>query len=190
MENKRQDSYYNIFKYIVDKGETTRREIEKATGYSWGTVSSNVCALMDDGLIKETRNVINGVGRSTYFLSANGKYVTIGVDLNAIGLSCTTAEMKGKIINYFMTQYEAETKEDVIALIFSTFDKAFDWIGDKYHVFSIGLSCQGGVDPKTGYFTNFNYVKKWGPVNLKKILEDRYHIFSVVNNDMRALCMD
>lgn len=187
---KKQNSYYNIFKYIVNKGETTRREIEKDTGYSWGTVSSNVCYLMDDGLVKETRSVINGVGRSTYFLTANGKYVTIGVDINAIGLSCTVSEINGKELVCFLTLFFVKDQQDVINLIYSTFDKGFAWVGDKYQIFSIGLSCQGGVQSQTGYFTDFSFVNHWEPVNIKQLLMDRYHVFVTICNDMSAVAKD
>lgn len=190
MAKERQISYYNIFKYIVKKGETTRREIEKDTGYSWGTVSSNVCALMDDGFVKETRNVINGVGRSTYYLSTNGKYVTIGVDVNAIGLSCTIAEINGKELFFFTSNFKANNSEEVISLVLSTFDKAFEWVGKNYNVFSIGLSCQGGADRETGFFNHFNFIKDWKPINFKSILEEKYHIFAIIANDMEALKID
>lgn len=187
---KRQNSYYNIFKYIVSKGETTRREIEKETGYSWGTVSSNVCYLMDDGFIKETRSVINGVGRSTYYLTANGDYVTIGVDINAIGLSCTVSEINGKELVCFLIPFFIKNQKDIINLIYSTFDKGFAWVGNKYKIFSIGLSCQGGVDTKTGYFTRFSFVDHWDSINIKQMLIDRYHVFVTVTNDMTAIAKD
>ena len=46
----------DIFVFILEKKQTTRREIEYETGFSWGTVSANVAFLLENGYIKEEKS--------------------------------------------------------------------------------------------------------------------------------------
>ena len=46
----------DIFIFILEKKQTTRREIEYETGFSWGTVSANVAFLIEKGYVKEEKS--------------------------------------------------------------------------------------------------------------------------------------
>lgn len=184
-------SYYDIFYFIVSKGKTTRREIEKETKYSWGTVSTQVCNLMDQGYIVETESFSKGLGRKTYFLTPNRKIAIIGVDLNAIGLSCTVAGLDGSELKCFLIPYYANKPQDVIDLIFNSFDRGFAWANENnLTVFSIGLSCQGGADNESGIFRHFYFVDGWEPVPIKQMLEEKYKKYVYISNDIGPLVGD
>ena len=63
---QKQNTLSDIFTIILEKGRTTRREIEYETGYSWGTVSSSVALLMEKGYVTEEKSEQpGGVGRTT-----------------------------------------------------------------------------------------------------------------------------
>ncbi|HBM70591.1 MAG TPA: hypothetical protein DD377_04420 [Firmicutes bacterium] len=187
---KRQKSYYEIFYNIVTNSPTTRRKIEAQTGYSWGTVSSNVCALIDDGFIEETSPTINGIGRSTYSIIPNKKFVTIGVSINSFNVSCSVSRIDGDELYSFSMPFDAKSQEETIALIVDCFDKGFAFAKDKYSIFSIGLCNRGYIDSKSGILERFLPIKEWKPFPIKSFLEEKYHTFVSCNGDMYCLSVD
>ena len=52
----------DIFIFILNKKQTTRREIEYETGFSWGTVSANVSLLIEKGYVTEEKSEQSSVG--------------------------------------------------------------------------------------------------------------------------------
>lgn len=187
---KRQKSYYDVFYNIITNSPTTRRKIEAQTGYSWGTVSSNVCALIDDGLIEETSPTINGIGRSTYSIIANKKFATIGVSVNSFNVSCSVARIDGCELFSFSFPFEANTQKEVIDLIVKAFDQGFEFAKDKFTVFSIGLSCRGYIDNQTGILERFLPINEWNPFPIRSFLEERYRTFVSASGDMNCIAVD
>lgn len=187
----KQKSYRDVFCYIIHNGKTTRREIEKGTGYSWGTVSSNVCSLIDDKYVKEIGlPIINGVGRSTCFLAPNHQYVSIGVDITFSHLKCSAISLDGESIHSFSRDLVAETEEDVIKAITDACDEIIAWVDDKYTLFSIGVSCQGGMNKTNGTLDHFLRIENWKTFPIREYLKDRYHLFTMTSNDMNCIAND
>lgn len=189
---KRQKSYYDIFHYIVAHGKTTRRNIEKDTGYSWGTVSSNVCALIDDGYIKEGFPSINGVGRSTYSIFPNPKYVAIGIDVVFSTVTISVTGLAGDELYTFNFPFDANNENEACELIIKGIDEASDWIKsqNKYILYSIGLSCQGGINANDEIFEHFPFNSNWKPLKIRNLLEERYKVYVSIHNDMEFLSTD
>ena len=65
--NNTQKSFKKIFAFIIKKGKTTRRDIQKYTDYSWSSVSSVVSVLINNGYVFETDTINNGVGRNASY---------------------------------------------------------------------------------------------------------------------------
>ncbi len=185
--SENQKSFNEISDLIIEKSKITRREIQKITGYSWGTVSSVVSILLDQGIVLETEKVTNGVGRSTSYLIPNGNnYVAIGVDINSIGFSSSVVGMDSKIIKTYFEEYKGNTYDYAMNLLFTCIQKCIDFIGDKYKIVSIGVSCQG-ITLKGGIYEEFKFAKGWKNINLKKILEDKFGIYTYIEHDVSCL---
>ena len=105
----------NIFIFILERKQTTRREIESETGFSWGTVSSHVTFLIEKGYVTEEKSEQSNVGRATYLLKPNAMHtVSIGLDINRSGLSCEVVGLDSTVKKKFEAEFCAKTQSEVI----------------------------------------------------------------------------
>lgn len=182
-----QKSFNEILNLIIEKSRITRREIQKLTGYSWGTVSSVVSILLDQEIILETDKVTNGVGRSTSYLIPNGnKYVSIGVDINSTGFSSSVVGIDSKVIKTYFEEYKGNTYDYAMELLFKSIQKCIDFVNDEYEIISIGVSCQGST-LNDGVYEEFKFAEGWKNINLKEILEDKFGIYTHIEHDVSCL---
>ena len=183
-----QKSYKAIFSYIISKGKTTRREIQKFTNYSWSSVSSVVSVLINRKHVIETDSVRNGVGRGTSYIIPNGDmFVSIGVDINSVGFSLSVIGIDGSK-KYFTTyNFSDSSKEGVLNLIYKCIEDGIAFIGDKYQLVSIGLSCQGSVDLTHSTLNKFSFCDEINNINLKEIIENKYNVHTYVEHDTNCL---
>lgn len=185
-----QKSFKKIFAFIVKKGKTTRREIQKFTNYSWSSVSSVVSVLINQGYVYEAESINYGVGRNTTYLIPNGNvYVSIGIDINSIGFTSTIIGVDGTTINVKTYPYSQKTKQYVMDTIFKAIDDCLEFIEGKYKLVSIGISCQGETENHST-FKRFSFCDEFYDVNLKEILEDKYDIHTYIEHDTNCLLED
>ena len=113
----RKNTLSDIFLYILEKKQTTRREIEHETGFSWGTVSENVAYLIDNDYVTEEKNKQKGiVGRTTYILKpTSDKVASIGLDINLSGFSCTILALDSHVINKMEAKFTAKTQKELLS---------------------------------------------------------------------------
>lgn len=184
-----QKSYKAIFAYIIKKGKTTRREIQKQTNYSWSSVSSVVSALINKKQVIETESFNTGVGRGTSYIMPNGdKFVSIGVEINSVGYSATVIGIDGTSKFASELPFEEKAKEQVIEKIFKIIDECIEYVNENnFTLVSIGISCQGRIDSTHSYFENFFFVEDFKHLNLKKIVEDKYNTYVYVEHDTNCL---
>lgn len=186
--NNSQKSFRKIFAFIIGKGKTTRRDIQKYTNYSWSSVSSVVSVLINNGYVIETDSINGGVGRNASYIVPNGdKYVCIGLDINSIGFSLSVIGIDGSIKYGASYPYSIQTKEFVMDTIFKAIDDAIAFIGESYNLVSIGISCQGIVDNTHSIFTRFHFCDDFSNVNLKEILEERYNVYTYLEHDTNCM---
>lgn len=190
--NDTQKSFKNIFAYILEKGKTTRREIQKDTNYSWSSVSSVVSVLINKGLVYETESIHYKVGRGTSYIVPNGnKFVSIGVDMNSIGFSLIVIGIDGDKKYEEKFDYKENTKEYTLNLLLEVINKGIQFAKDKYTVVCIGVSCQGHVDvPTHSTLEKFPFCQDIENFNVKEFVENKFHIYTYVEHDTRCVLED
>ena len=186
-----QKSYKKILAYIIKKGKTTRREIQKDTNFSWSSVSSVVSVLLNKNHVIETDTVTSGIGRKTSYIVPNGnKLVCIGVDVNSIGFTCSVVGIDGSTKYFLMRSYENKTRQGIIDLVFGLLDDAMYFVGDKYEVVSIGISCQGDIDQEHSSLKRFVFCEAYSEINFKQIIEEKYGVHTYVEHDTNCVLED
>ncbi len=157
----------DIFSFVLERGKTTRREIQFETGFSWGTVSANVAYLYEKGFIKEEKIIGAGVGRATYALTLNGDVVSIGLDINRSGLKAEVVGLDLSVKRSFFAPFTAENQEQTLSQAEELIRTALDWCEGKYKTLSLGVAVQGAVNGKEGVSLRFPRME-WEPCNLKE----------------------
>lgn len=182
----------DIFIFILGKKQTTRREIEYETGFSWGTVSANVAFLVEKGYIKEEKSEQSGVaGRTTYLLKpASNGTVSIGLDINRSGLSCEIVALDSRVIQKFQGEFTAQTQSDVIKQADELCMTAVDWcMENDLRVFSLGIAIQGAVNGRLGMSMRFPGIPDWQTHNIKDHFGKKFNLPVYLGHDPKCMLL-
>ncbi|MBO4356513.1 MAG: ROK family protein [Clostridia bacterium] len=182
----------DIFAFILEKKETTRREIERETGFSWGTVSANVSLLIEKGYINEKKSSKNvSFGRKTGIISLSSAGVaSIGIDVNRSGISCVVVALDSHVFYKFDDEFYAQTQCDVIKQAESICRTAVDWCErNNIKVFSLGIAVQGSVNGRAGLSVRFPGISDWKPFNIKDHFVKTFNIPVYIGHDPKCMLL-
>lgn len=189
-ERLKKNTLSDIFIFILEKKQTTRREIEYETGFSWGTVSSNVAFLLEKGYITEEKSDQNGAaGRTTYLLKpTHDKIASIGLDINRSGLSCEIVTLAGITVKKFETEFTAKTQQELIKESEKLCKCAIDWCkNNEIQVFSLGIAIQGDVNGKLGISMHFPGINDWQAYDIKAHFANRFDLPVYLGHDPKCM---
>jgi len=178
--------------FILEKQQTTRREIEYETGFSWGTVSNNIALLLEKGYIYEEKSEKSGsAGRTTYIIKPNGEYIAgIGLDINRSGLSCEIVGLDLKVKHKLEAEFTASTQKEVIEQSEKLCKEALSFCTDnKIRPISLGIAIQGAVDGKTGISMKLPDVEDWKPFNVKTHFSQKYGLPVYIGHDPKCMLL-
>lgn len=176
----------DIFTFILERGKTTRREIEFETGFSWGTVSANVAYLLEKGYIIEEKTAVTGVGRATYALALNGNVVSVGLDINRSGFKAEVVGLDLSVKRTFFAPFTADNQEQTLLRAEELIRSALDWCEGKYKTLSLGVAVQGAVNGKEGISLRFPRMN-WEPCNLKERFVSAFDLPVYLAHDPRCM---
>ncbi len=181
----------DILIFILERKQTTRREIEYETGFSWGTVFSHVAFLLEKGFIIEEKSEQHNVGRATCFLKPNpGGIVSIGLDINRTGFSCEVVGLDSSTKQTFQSGFCAETQAEVIVRAEEVCQRAIDWCEARnLRVFSLGIAIQGAVNGRTGVSMGFPGIPDWYPCNLKEHFAGKFELPVYLGHDPKCMLL-
>lgn len=178
----------DILWYIVSKGKTSRREIEKDTGFSWGAVSESVSELISRGYVVEEEKESAGVGRTAFALKPNGEEIAaIGVDMNRTEIERMVVGFDGGVKISEKVPFKAKTAEEVLSLIDEACEWGINYCKDKYRVLCVGIAVQGLVDSATGDWKSFTGIKDWKEINIPDRISKNFGVSSYVEHDPKSM---
>lgn len=189
---QKQNTLSDIFTMILERKQTTRREIEFETGYSWGTVSSNVALLIEKGYVTEEKSEqVGGVGRTTYTVKPNAaRFAAVGLDMNRSGFSCEVVGLDAVVKESFHAEFCAGTQAEVIGQAERLCRRAIDYCEEQgLGVFSLGLAMQGTVDGRAGLSMRFPAVPDWQVCNIKERFAKRFGVPVYLGHDPKCMLL-
>lgn len=174
---------------IKELGPITKRELQDATGLSWGLISKLVNLLVDEGYIESYCRETESVGRKAEEFDINNhRNFFVGIDFNYRGIFVVLTDMKGRIIKQYERDFalQERTYEGALNTLFELLDTIFEQYSQQ-KILGIGLAMQGVVDRKKGNSLNIEKIKGWRDIPIKAILEDRYYVNVDVEHDPECL---
>ncbi len=162
-----------MFSLIRDNPGITRREIERATGLSWGAVSGLCSLLLERGYVTESKDGGHtGAGRVPSRLYADGeRHCVLGVDVNGSGLGAAVYSLAGEVLAEYEGSADFGGVDECIGGITG-------WVSgiisaNRGRTFgALGVAMQGEVDPGAGVSRVFPPVEGWRDVPLAGILKE------------------
>ncbi|MBP5294462.1 MAG: ROK family protein [Lachnospiraceae bacterium] len=179
----------SVLSYIRENKECTRRDIQHATKLSWAAVSNIISDLIERQVLCEVAPQITAAGKNPLLLDfVPNKYLTIGVDLSAAGLSVVLLDLRCNILYSFTEPIGKPDKDSILALLKQSIGKVLtDNKISSSQILGIGMAIQGSVD-REGTTSLYNtFFDNWRDVKLKEICEEHFHIPFYLGHD--PLCV-
>ena len=168
----KKNNIVKIFNIIQEFEPLSRRDIERISGLSWGTVSAVCTDLIKVGYINTYKETVTQMGRTPERLVINRENnLVLGIDINIIGLSFVVSNLSGNIIESSHEKLVSTKKEDIINQLLLRISQLFS----TYHEFlNINISMQGQVDTENGVSISVEQFLDWQNVNLAEIIKNEF----------------
>lgn len=166
----------SILHYIRVNGDSTRREIQAATGLSWATVSTITAELITQGILVEKAMAERVSGRNPNLLGFNPKRnLSIGAEINVEGLTVVLLDLRGKVVDAQEEMLEMAEKNAVLNQLTRMIEEVLRKNNlQREQLLGIGISVQGSVDKDEAVSLYNHYISGWKDVPLKNLFEDYF----------------
>jgi len=165
-----------VLNTVIHYSPMSRRDIQKKTDLSWGSVSTIINGLINNGILTETETNDTPVGRkpSMVDISSENNYIA-GIDLNVSALTVVITDLKGRLITSKTKMLVKTDKDSIISSLFSLTDGVFKEVDGK-KIITIGIASQGVVDLENGVSVYSPHFSNWNNVEICKICSERYDV--------------
>ena len=171
-----------VRKNIIRHSPITKPELSKLLGLSLPTVNKCVDELLEKEIVKvfEGEIQVKGSGKKPIFYEINSDHVSyIATYFKGTILTVREYNLLGKIKNEKIKKLKEDSDEKVLI---SVLDKIIKESKNKENIEAISIGVAGIVE-ENGSINNVYTLKKFNGVFLKRILEERYNIPTIIEND-------
>ena len=183
-DDMKQLNSVKVFNYIQEQKRTTRKQIEAATGLSWGAVSNITARLLENGFVVENKcEKGTGSGRIPAFLTVNGQhYAILGMDINITRLSAELINLKGESIRQWSCPADYSSNDALLSGVQSFLQHIIAECPDEI-LLGIGVAMQGIVDVRHGVSVSLPQCPGWQNIPLVAMLESGFGIPVYLEHD-------
>ncbi|MCL5266672.1 MAG: ROK family transcriptional regulator [Bacteroidetes bacterium] len=174
-----------IFANIFHDGPITQREISRAVGLSFASVTSVVSALEKKGLIQRSVESSTNGGRPAALYKCNSTYrYVMGIEARKDELFFVVSDLEGRVLSQSTTPFDKKIGRDgfLDLLLRGANDQISNFKGRETKFLGIGIGVAGLVNPEDGSVTILSHLSNWGNIPLKQILEEKLRLRVVVHN--------
>ncbi|MGM9683682.1 MAG: ROK family protein [Eubacteriales bacterium] len=180
----RQNNLRTLLIAIHKYGPISKRELQKITSLSWGSVSAMVEELYNLNYIVTIGKSEGSVGRraTNYAINVNINHI-IGIDLNASGITAVLTDLCGKTIKQIFRPLSLLTYDNVMDTLFDITSEMISSEPSEKNILGIGIAAQGIIDSNHGISIFFPQISGWKDVHLCEIFEKKFGIRTFVIHD-------
>jgi len=177
-----------VFKTILIQGKMSRIELSKILSISKMSVTNYVNELIQDGLIQEAGTMAAETGRKPILLEiAPDKPLFVSVQITRHYISVGIANAKGEFLHINTSPTDTS---DTVSSVTSKIRILLDQVISQDilpNIWAIGVASMGPVSFKKGIVFSAERSFSDTSINIRTLLEKRYHLPVYVNNDLNAL---
>ncbi|MDR1133485.1 MAG: ROK family protein [Synergistaceae bacterium] len=164
-----------IFRIVQKHGPIERKQIQKMSKLSWGSVSEYSASLIGSSIMKQSLALAWNVGKTPLILDINDQdnYI-VGVDFNFIFIRVVVLDLKGRLIKTRMAPVTDGSR--VVDILLSTLEAIISEFAPDKCLIAISISVQGNLDEERGIALYLSFEPTWRNLKLKEIVENRFGI--------------
>lgn len=177
-EQMRNLNTLSVLDFIRQHGQSTRRDIQTATGLSWAAVSTISTDLIAKNILKESAYHGHLAGRNPAYLNFSPmRNLTIGMELNAEGLTVLLLGLRCEVIDSRIEAIRSLERDDVLQQMLGAVEAILEANRlNSRELLGIGIAVQGSVDREGSTALYNSFFRDWKNVPLKKICEERFGV--------------
>ena len=174
-----------ILENIIKHGLISRADLSKITSLNKATISVQIADLLEEGLICETQQEHNTVGRRPIMLSINAHagYV-LGIDLDYKQIQYTLSDLQGNSVRNHIEYLQTDEYEEIIKILIKHINKYNKKCSDtRFGLVTVVIGVHGIVNKNESieFVTNYRWHNKDLKTDLKKELDLNIHIENNAN---------
>ncbi len=174
-----------ILENIIKYGLISRADLSKITSLNKATISVQIADLLEEGLICETQQEHNTVGRRPIMLSINAHagYV-LGIDLDYKQIQYTLSDLQGNSVLNHIEYLQTDEYEEIIKILIKHINKYNKKCSDtRFGLVTVVIGVHGIVNKNESinFVTNYQWHNKNLKDDLKKKLDLNIHIENNAN---------
>ncbi len=175
-----------VLETIKNNNPISRADIANMTGLNKGTVSSLVSELIDEKLINESGPGKSKGGRRPVMLLFNEVAgYTVGIDLGVNYILGILTDLEGNICQETAISFQDLSYQEIQDKLFQIIDTLIASApSSPYGIIGIGMGVPGTVNLHGEILLAPNL--KWKNVHIKSILEEKYHVPVIIENEANA----
>lgn len=186
----RQNNVLNVFNCIRRSGPITKRNIQKETKLSWGTVSDITSGLINASIIKKLNPHETYQGRKPFELDINSdSNFFIGIDVSLEGLTGVMIDLKSRLIEKVFQELEENNIQSVLAQI----EKLSIYFLEKYggikKILGIGIALPGYVDNANGVWKYSHHFSGAKDINIRLEIFNRCGLPVEIDHDPNCVAL-
>ena len=184
--NLRQMNVAAVFACVQNGNGVTRKNIAELTDMSWGAVSTFTSELIEHGYIVEEKaaSSANRGPIPSYLYVRDDVHVSLGLEINDMGLSASVVNLKHQAIATYSAPLELLSKEQILNEVYAFLDDVVEKVRAKYHILCIGVAMQGIVDFKNGISVRIpGRVPDWRDVPIASLIASHTEIPTYIAHD-------
>jgi len=177
--------------YLVWRfGPISRSELASKMNLNFPTISNLVNELIDSGKLIEQGHADSTGGRKPQLLEINtNDSSVIAVYVSSKSITSVLSNMKGnwgerEVINIS----QPYTVDDILSKLMEIFEKQISKSQSSgKQIKRAGIAISGIVDSINGISVKFPRCDEWSEIPLKKMVEEKFGITTIVENNIRAI---
>ena len=172
-----------ILENIIKHGLISRADLSKITSLNKATISVQIADLLEEGLICETQQEHNTVGRRPIMLSINAHagYV-LGIDLDYKQIQYTLSDLQGNSVLNHIEYLQTDEYEEIIKILIKHINKYNKKCSDtRFGLVTVVIGVHGIVNKNESINFVTNY--QWHNKNLKDDLKKKLDLNIYIENN-------
>jgi glucokinase len=175
-----------LYQLLRANSPCSRADLVRLSGLSGPTVSRVIEYLEQRGLVISVGFGESDGGRPPDQLSLNQDYLYVaGLEIKDAGIRVALADLQGNQVAQWSSRLPSrKTAEKVVRALVAGVEKLLKRHSiAKRKLYAICASAPGIIDDNTGNLIFAPFLKEWGDIPLKKLLENAFEVPVVIDNE-------
>jgi predicted NBD/HSP70 family sugar kinase len=178
-------SWYSVFNCIRRYGPLTKKDLQKRTGLSWGSISNHTAVLLAEKVIIEhtgQSEAAKGPNPSFYTINQHKNWI-VGMDVQMNRICGAVITLDGNKICDRVLKLKNRNAPDVFKKIVDVMEFLFESVETPEEIKSIGFSMPGIINREEGKPLSVHHFTGVFPAAMLQILEEKFSVPAVIFHD-------